>query len=436
MPNQFFSTKASRLAFKPETAQANPTPWNGDETLIDHLSIGKDAIAQSVVKNTVLQPRWGNYGERPPVLGTRNVEVPISMYLHGLGEVTAPDNQVPDTALLRILANALGCAAAERSFSRTIVGPGAETNEIEVTDAAGYVVGANVAVEDTTAPLPQHTEKSYVREILAINGNVLTLDMDLPFTVANGDLAHGCGTAFRDQDVLVDSSGEPGRTLAWWVQGQDDVNEIWELLGTTVELGIGAFAKNQPPVLECMIKGAAFRHEDLVAPTWTVRPEGFAPRAIGLGTTFSIAEYTGDPRAPLKDLTTFYAATVEIEPGTPKTAIETVVERDDYMQGIAAWSSDPEVEGTITANLGSYDKSWGEALSEEKLYYVRYTVHAAPGFTWAIEAPLCRIIEYPVYTDVGVVGGVRLIFKTIERNEIDDGADTELRKSRIRMVLA
>lgn len=436
MANQFHHTKKSRVAYLPETSQGQNAGFDGDENCIDHLIVGVDQIKQVVVPNDVLHPsRARMFRHRPPILGTRGVvEVPLSFYLHGVGGVTAVDDQVAQTHLMDIFVNAIG--GVDRPFSRDITAA-ADAHTITVSDATGYSVGSAVAVEDTTSPISAHAGNVYIREIRDISGNILTLDEDLPFTPANGDIAHAAATAYTDEDVLVDSSGAAGRTWSWWIQKGDAVNEIWMLRGSRVELKLGSFGKNTPPTFEAMIKAAYFEHEGLVAPTWTAVPQGFAPRAIGRGTTLSIRKWTGDPLAPPTAIANLHASEVQVELGVPATPVETVTEVEEYMQGLAAFSMDAAVEAGLKIKTAPYLQEYGLALEEEALYSVRYAHNGPPGYAWAIEMPVCRLIEYPTHAEVGVVGGQMLAFKAIERDpDSGQGPATELNRGNVRVVIA
>ena len=434
MANQFFHNKISRAAYQFETAQAVNPGWAGTENSIDHLVVGIDALKQFVAPNDVLHPsRARQFRHRAPILGTRNVEVPISFYLHGVGAVTAIDAQVAQTALMDLFVNGLG--GVHRTYSRTITAA-ADAHTITVSDVTGFEVGSAVAIEDTTSPTPFHTGKVFIREVVAIAADVLTLDEDLPFTPANGDICHGAGVGHTDEAVLTDSSGAAGRTMSWWFEKHDATNEIWELLGSRLELKLGAFSKNAPPTFEAMLKAPYFRHEDLVAPTWTSVPEGFAPRAIGLGTTLSIRKWS-TLLAPPTTIASIHGASVEVELGVPATPVETVTEAEQYMQGIAAWSFDAAIEAGIKIQVGSYDQAWSLGLQEEALYSIRYQLNAPAGAAWSIEMPVCRLIEFPTRGEVGPVGGTMLAFKAIERDpDQGQGADSELSRSNIRVVLA
>lgn len=431
------SNLTSVAAFAEETVQGtyvDPATWAdpGVGVLFDHFAYDTTALTQTLIRDEVQeQLRYRAQGHRAWIRGLRNVALDIGIHWTGAeGNTTAIDSQIERTLISKIGKIAWG--GEHRGYSRTIASA-SDDHTITVSDATGLEVGAHVAVEDTTSPIPDHDGKVFIRQIVAIAGDELTLDEDLPFTPATGDVAHATITVYVDSFWVEDSTPGAGRTCSLYLRRDrpPDEEEVWLLRGCKPELKFGEFTRDTAPRLNITWHAGSFEHEalgDTIAlPTLPTTSEGIAARVIGRDTTMSIGVY-GDPTRTIE-----CAASCSFDPGVPVIMMESVDEPYDGMEGMNGWSTGSST-GKVDMVLYNYRKTWAQALAAGTYYRVRYGQPAEPGNAWAITTPRCTISSSPVRVDAGPVDGVQLSMECTEN--LDAIGTTEIAKSTVCLVMA
>lgn len=421
------STKSSRWAYYEETTQGQPpADWGASGKLMDHTIAVVEAVggvAQTLVKNRVMDSRPFDTGTETYIKGIRNVEAKTGGYLHGSGVVTDDGDQIALTDFMTLLKHCLG--GIHRANSTTLTG--GTTTEPLVTAATNIIPGCLIGFEDTTSPTEANTGIVHVRRVLEVDTLTLTLDEALPFTPANGDKVHAMATIYPSAD-RIDMS-DPVQTMSLFFQGHpSDTSKLWQLHACAGSLSL-AFPRGDGPTWEINWLAANFKQGNaeggLAAPTWAGSPYGFAPLAIGRRTEFSLGQ-VGTTTSGVKQL-----HSLEFNVGYPAVRDETITEVDYLVEGTARYTIDLESEPSFTVITSSHTDQWEEDLQDDVEYRMRYTQLAAAGKVWCVMQPRCQFMESPSVVDQTGLYGSSLKF--ISRPPVDTvgGSNEDLQKARV-----
>lgn len=432
------SNLTSIAVFHEEVVQGTidtPADWAANGAVnFDHFEYDTTSITQTLIRDEVQeQLRYRAQGHRPWILGLRNVELEIGVHWTGAeNQIVALGSQIQRTMLSKLIKIAWG--GEHRGFTREITAA-ADEHTITLDDVTGLEVGAHVAVQDLTSPIPDHEGKVFIRQITDITGLVVTLDEDLPFLPVATDLARAAITMYVDSFWVEDSTPGAGRTCSLYLRRDraPDEEEVWILRGCKPEINFGEITRDNHPRLNVMFKAGSYVHENLGTgdtyelPTIPTTSDGIASRVIGRDTVMSIAAY-GDTTAILE-----CTASTTFNPGVPAVMMEGVDEPYDGLEGMCGWSTGRS-EATFEATLYDYRKIWAQQLQQGQYYRVRYAQPAEPGNAWAITMPRAVISSSPVRVNAGPVDGVQLAFEATEN--LDSIGTTEIATSTVCLVMA
>lgn len=388
----------SILAYFPETTVCQPPAnWAADGTSFEHLAVDVSGVKAQHIADPTMEGTWAKgQGHRRRIKGHRNVDWSFRVKLHGVGVETAEDSQVAETYLARLIRWCLG--GINRSYSREVVSSAnAYTLTVGNGLTTGFVVGACVAVEDTTSPNAQNEGKPILRQIASVNGltHTITLTEALPFTPAAGDMIHATLTMFVDETVLEDAvrngSLHTMNFLHKRTRGQTDT--LYQLEATVANLSIANLGKGQLPELSFACMSANFKHsgeDDLTEPTFS-STVGYPQLSNGVDVMMSIAD-ASSTAADMQDV-----REVSFEPGIQRTREETTTEVDDRFEGMATYSATfgPAKFGVT---LSGYSPEWYAGLKADTEY--RLTLQqpgpgTGGGKGWGIIVPRAQLVATP-----------------------------------------
>jgi hypothetical protein len=391
------SRHPSLLAFAPESEQGTPpadaTAWVSEGTRLRHIGESLDVagVGQAVVED--MRSQLYVYGLNQRVRGLRNTEFPFDAYLTGQGAATTATNQIAALDLATVLGHCLG----GHHRSNTTVVTGGTALEPIVTSVTNIAVGCLVFFVDTSAAdnLP------HPRRVVAIDTLTLTLDQELSFTPANGDVCHAMHTLYDDESVLVNSAVGP-TTLSWLAQkGLAAALENFQFMGCKSQLSKIALGRGALPLLNFRTLAANFLAPDEAPnPSWVAAPSGHAPVAIGPRTEWQY-QTAGDDAANVVHCYSF-----DLEVGVPVVPIDTNGEVQDNMQGRQAYTTAPG-DTIIKLGMDFTNAAWTD-FDASTLKYLRFSKLAPAGQLITLYFPSCELANSPKRGINGDVSAVDL----------------------------
>lgn len=387
----------SLIAYFPETTVCSPpADWGASGTNFEHLGVDISGVKQSLIVDPTMETRAKAMGKRHLIKGHRNVDWSFRGKLHGIGAETTEDSQVAATYLATLLEWCLG--GMTRTYTRAVVSAAdAKTITVGAGLTTGFVVGACIAVEDTTSPAAQYDQKPIVRQIASVDAgtDTITLTEVLPFVPAAGDIIHATITLHVDETFLEDAArGAALHTMNFLHKRTNgDTNTLYQFEGTVASLAIQGLGKGQLPELIFNCLSANFRHsgeDSLTEPTFA-SIEGKPQLSCGVDMLCTISA-AGGTTSDLVDV-----REVTFETGVTRTREETTTEVDDRFEGMATYGvqfSDTKVN----LNLSGYAPAWYAALKADTEY--RFNLQqpgpgTGAGKGWAILMPRCRVVATP-----------------------------------------
>lgn len=419
------------LAFFNETTPCvAPVDWVASGTCIEHLSVDLGNVKQALLPDPTLETRWSHVGSRRLIKGIRNVDWSAVLKWHGTGVTTSPAAQVAQTYLGTIMRHVMG--GIHRSNSTVVTGGTAL--EPEVTATTNIIPGILIAFEDTTSPTSANTGKLHFRRVLSIDTLTLTLDEELPFTPANGDLAHGTITPYVHEDYLIDAVDSAGTMMWFYKKNVSGTDLLWQMEGSVASFALQNLGPGQLPQLQLNMMSANFRQggaDGLSNPAFTTiigKPQLSTSRDI----LCTIQEYG------TTDINLVHVNNVSFEVGFQRSKAQTTTEIIDRFEGLATYSVTPGVS-KITLTLTQYDDAWYQALQEDTDYRVRVYQPgdgSGPGKAWCVHFSKCQLAENPTRADVGDVNGIQLVFQAMIPDDATGGSNVDLETSRFLVAMA
>lgn len=366
----------SLLAYADEatagTAPADAAAWISDGVRLRHIGTSLDVsgVERQLLVDERNQSRI--FANEARVQGIDNPEFSFSVYATGIGEVTDAENQLaadaPGYELASLLGHALG--GVSRGYATAISGGTSTTTVLAVDDAANYEAGDFVAIEFATAATGYPASTCFPRRIVATDDvstpNTITIDQALPQAPADNDIVHACAVVYVDEDVLCDSSAASNRTRSWLVQkgmpgAGASVRESWVFRGTVATLQ--KFNLERGGLLQFAFQVMASSHDDPTDAPWptawsTNEQIGLAPISI---TPLTEAWLVTDG---VTTNTRVHVSGFEVEPGVPRVRTEVITSANTYMQGTAAFASEP-ADTMVSVTIDPFGISqWTDQTSE------------------------------------------------------------------------
>jgi hypothetical protein len=391
----------SSLAFFQETTQGTPpadaAAWLASGRRIRHIaeSVDPSGLQRQVVED--MRSQTSIFGLNRKVKGLRGVQQPAKIYATGSGTSTSGGSQIQLTDLMRVLQHAFG--GLHRSNSTVLAGGSHTTQTINVSSTTNIIVGCLIAVSDTSAGgLP------VVRQVTGIDTLELTLDRELPFTPADGDVVSAMATVYIDEAVLADSNGGGGPyTHSVHIQkGLAAALENWQLHGCKWQINSIDLPRGGLPTFDATIFAASFLGpNDAPSPAWTVAATGNAPVAIGPDTEVHLGDF-GDPA-----VANIHVSSCNVSFGVPVIVVETVTEVQDNMEGTAGYATGP-ADTTVALGIVPMASSWWDDFDDNASKVFHWTKRAAAGGIFSILVPNCEIAAQPSRGAVGAVSQANL----------------------------
>lgn len=420
------SIHRSQLAYYPETVVCEaPADWDASGTLIEHISADPASIGQTFIPDPTLELRALSVGSRYNVQGIRNTDMTVGVKLHGTGVVTDPGGQVEPTALGTLLEHCMG--GIHRGTSHTVTG--GSTTVVSLDSVTGVVKGCIIGFQDTTAPLAKNLGKVHPRRVIDIDDAdpfTVTLSEALPFTPANGDLAHGAITAYANESVLEDSVAPAVKTFSWWHSKErvgGGAEMIWHLQGCVASFEVQGLDRGQLPSLNLKIMAANFKHgntDGLTNVAWTQTPEGHAQLSMGRDVLFTLGTYANSALSEMDINKCAFAV------GFERTRVETITEKTHDFEGLASYSFKPAPSKFSVTLLPYRDNEYTElaARTQKRVTLYQPGDGSGAGKGWCIHMACAQIAATPKRADVGDVNGQALELQAMEPDDVVDGGDT------------
>lgn len=331
LSNQHRTQVAFYFETTPGTTLTNAAAWAAAEgtTAFRHYCTEADPSiieGESLVENADLQADVFEVGDHHH--GLRTVEGgAIKMRLVGTNGSWSDDTQVSETAQGRLLEHALGAGAR-----------GQYTSVVTVTTQTSFTLdsGTNVAVgyvicfEDADKP-----GVLYPAQVLTVAGADITIDRQMPFTVATSDKVYGTEMAWPDADALTNPADSDYSTLSiLWQKG----SSAWMGGGAHLELQSIDLARGMQPMLAFGFACTGYPQGDgaPTAPSWSGTIQGSNDvAAVGHGTKLFIQTKGTATWATLP------AFSASLTVGVPVKPQEGVTEDDSGMPGRVAFATEP-----------------------------------------------------------------------------------------------
>ena len=423
---------SNQLAFFAETTPCvAPVDWAASGTCIEHLSVDVGNVKQTLLADPTLETRWSRVGTRRQIKGIRNVEWSTTLKFHGTGVTTAPASQVAQTYLGTILRHCLG--GVHRSNSTLLTGGSAA--QPEVTSATNIIPGCLVFFEDTTSPTDQNDGKLHPRVVLDVTGTVLTLDEELPFTPAAGDIAQGTITGYLHDEYLIDARANSGTMMWFYKKHISNTDLLWQLEGTVASFQLQNLGPGQLPQIVLNNMSANFRLGDedgLTSPAFT-SIQGKAQLSTSRDILCTIQEYGTDT------IHLVHVNNVAFEPGFTRSKVLTTTEIIHRFNGLDSYSVNPGGPSKLTLTLTRYSDDWYASLRDDVDYRVRIYQPgdgSGAGKAWCVHFSKCQIAETPTRADVGDVNGITVVFQAMVPDNVTAASNEDLETSRFLIGMA
>ena len=387
----------------------------GTAVQIPHLasSLSLDSVKLTLVSPEEARARF--FQTQRPDYGLSNVDFGFTSYLTGHGLALADGATATQVAVGAMLLNALG--GEHHTATRTAAGGGHTTTVVNVDDATTYAVGAVVAWEDADG-------LSHPRVITDVTGQAVTLSSALPSAPVDGDLLRGGTTYFIDENVIGDTSSNPGSTFSACLQKGENGSAGWEANGCKAALSSVTFGRNEYPTLEFGVNAARFTGP-ATGPSPTFPTASFpSPSVIGPDSQVLISNVGSTA------LETVCNGTATIDPGVPVKPLECMTARTGNMEGIGLYSTEP-ADTLVDIDLFPHSVAWYTDQDSNQDKQVAIIRNGASGGCFGVFMQHCEIREAAPGSD-DFTSSV-LQFRAVEVNAAT--ATTSLERSKIRIFL-
>lgn len=367
------------------TPHVNAAAWAADEGTDTHrhrvTEFDPAFIRQAAVEDPDLVEHLAE--QRDPIKGLKNADGgSMGTKLYGAEVATTLGSQMTRTALLRLLEHSLGGLV----LGNTSVVDATVTNNLayEIALPTNIDEGQIIAVEEAANP-----GRIYHQRVLSADGatpQAITLDTEVPFTIAPGDAVPAVGTVFIDVDALT-TGGVNYSSVSVLI----DVNgTVWQVSGGHFQCDTLTFPRGEAPRGQfSLLSAKAFPPGDgaPTSPVWTGTIQGGSGKAVGRLTQLNQAVY----QTPANDCINIISATLNC--GVPIEPLDTVTECDVNMEGRAGYRCGrvkPTFE--IQAFLDTDHQDDWDLTSELTLKYE----HQGPeGQSWVVYLPKAVLMEPP-----------------------------------------
>lgn len=370
----------------PFTPPANAAAWQSQarfKFILDSLDVS--GIKPAVVPDE--RSQTNPFGRDLNLKGLRGGELPVSIPATGTGVTTASGTQVAETVYARLLENHLG--GMHRTNSTVLSGGGHTTTSIQVTSEANFAEGACIGWQSPTTGI------THCRRLVTnTSGTIWTLDEALPETPLDADVIHGGITYFLDPEIMAQSNAS-GRQLSYLIQlGLATIDELetWVLIGCVNTIKSIKLNRGAPPSIDLSILYASHVLPSESPPTgmsWAAEPIDFAPSVVGPEGLVFFQDVATTTRQQ------YCTSDLVINPGFPRTAVETITEVDNNAQGVCHYSAnfktDAEVGFTLTPFATDEFADWANGTLKQ----FRYQTGTLPGGIFAFGVSQGEVREAP-----------------------------------------
>lgn len=403
------------------TPPADASAWAAAEgTTVDRIRV-VEVDPAFVRQSAVVDPNLTDtlFGVNDPIKGLKNADGGgMVVQLHGTGGTTAPASQVSDFALLRLLGHVFG--ETTRGYSSALTSVTSDT-EFELTTTTGVDEGHFYALEDA-----DDTGRLFPVRVLTESTGTVTVDMDVPWTVATADVAHACAYVSIDPDALQNPADANASSRSILIE---KAGQAWQIAGCKLQIDSIEFPRNEPPRMALSIFGAkGYPPGDGSPgiPTWTGTIQGAAGLAVGADTKLFIQD-VGSTTYELIDV-----VSVTVTPGIPVTPLDTVTETDDNAQGRAGYGT---TKGdTIIEVQAFFDTGWQDDWDTTTEKVIRYFQVAPAGSGWFVHASRAVLMDPPEYGEEHDSGIQTLRFLCKEDRALDSLA-SNVNRARSKLIV-
>ena len=300
----------------------------------------------------------------------------------GTGSTYSAGTQVTATGLGRLLTHALGGGARGND---TAVDTGGVSSQTELTLVAvtNLAIGQIIGIEDADDP-----GRIWPAQIVDISGSTITIDREMPFTVADGDKIYGTEMAWPDQAALTNPEDAGATTLSMLIQKGP---VTWMTGGSHLGLTEIRVERGQQPKFAFEILAARGYPPGAGAPsvpTYSDTVEGTADvQAIGRDTKCFLQVYGTTTHA----VVSLFSAT--ITPGVPVLPQDTITEELDGMPGRVGYRTEPT--DSILELVVALDSTWQTRWTNAAELACTYFQVGPVGNCWAVHAPRCQMMGPP-----------------------------------------
>ena len=415
---------ARRYAFFQETVQGQgPTDWASEGTPFFFI---KDSIdpAAAATQTMVEDERQRDRIQKQFLMihGIKGgTSYAAQCYIHGSEDVSrAASDQAPVTPFMELLEHGFG--GMRRPTSQACAA-GWNTTSGDLDAVTGLAPGDWLGFVDADGRI-------HPRRIQSIATNTITLNMALPFSPADGDVARGLPYFYIDEQRLSDSSAGPYTLSLLTEIGLRSFRKQWETNGNVFAPTTITCERNAVPKIDWAVMAASFHTpEDGTSPDWSgVSTAGQAGKVVGVDTRCLIAD-RGATAVDSVQLSSFVANT-----GIERVPIETQTQYSDGMPGRAGYSL-ADTQATMVMTLTNDPDDYLDDFNAATLKQVLYERLSTDGIGWAIYAPRAQISPTPTFAPSDANRGQSLTFELLADEDTPAGATAAAWESRIQIVL-
>lgn len=376
-----------------DTAGLQPFDWAADGAAVWLLAPDTSSLAVGRVANENMVPR-PTYVHRD-IQTLRASEFSFGAYMHGSPVHAAAGDAATTTAYP--LAQLLRCALGGMHTGSCRQLSGGTTTAPTVASATGMAVGDWHFFRPAAAG-----SRGQLYRITAISGTTLTLDRELHFDPAAGDLAHAVIEFYLHPAALTRYTDPGHKTLAFVFAG-DSPDDTFEVRGVKLAASVQAIEPGTPTRLQFAGRATSWARLES-APTFG-SPAGEAGSVPSVAdTTHLLVAPVGQPLAPLDEhsrgaITPNLGVTHEPIPSA--TGVE----------GVAGYRA-TGFDAVSLALTVPFDPAWltADAAGTEHhlLLQVGDTLGALP---WGLYVPQGEIKATPSRATEGGLAGLALMFR-------------------------
>lgn len=347
----------------------------------------------------------GPFTKNAPIPGLNSVEGgTLSIGLHGSEAETADASQVSLTTLMEMLQHSLG--GIHRSNTTTLSAVSAPNYTLD--SDTNYAAGQIIALEDA-----DNLGTLYAARVESLASSVFTIDELPDFTLAVSDACHGAATIFPQASNLIKGGTDHSTYSLLWLKG----NKVIEATGARLQLDSIQFPRNEQPKINFSVKAARgfpwSSSNSIAFPTFTSTIAGQPGKPIGRKTVMRISEYGTNSYVCIP------VESVEFEPGIETTFLPTVTQCDGATEGIAGFSFTPG-DAILRVNL-YMDGDHQDWFTDSQELEVTYEYQGAPGESWCIKLPKCRLNSSPEPSE-----GEGSLMDTLEFVALENSGSTDM----------